>query len=243
MHTIRNPWWTALAAFLLASVLMPSAAQAARETRTPGDFQAIVSHGAFDLRVQQADRVSVELEAEEAMLAQIETVVETSDRGAVLHIRPKSGVRWPWRWGADTAPKVRVAMPRLTGVTLRGSGDLKLEPFTTPELALSVVGSGDVRFNKLATDRLSVAISGSGDVRGDGKSEQVKLSIAGSGDARLGGLVAQSVEVKIAGSGNAEVFADQQLNISIAGSGDVRHGGAATPNTSIAGGGRVRRSH
>lgn len=210
-------------------------AESIREPRSLGAFQTIVSSGSFDVRVRQADRTTVEIEGEPAAVAQIETTVEPSADGPVLHLRTKPGVRW----GARQPVRVHVGTPELRAVTLRGSGDLEIGALKTPELRLGLRGSGDARIRGLQTERLSASLAGSGDLEADGQATRVSVSMAGSGGARLRGLASRQVEVSIAGSGDAEVQADESLSVQIAGSGDVRYAGPARVSQSVLGSGRV----
>lgn len=239
MMPIRSTLLSALAGVLVALSLSPGAAYAAREQRNTGDFQAVVASGSFEVQIRQGERTQVELDGDEAVLAKIETVVESGDNGPVLQIRQKDKGGW---FSGNTGSKVvvRIVTPKLQSMALRGSGDLKLEAFSTPQLVVSVAGSGDASLTALSTERLTVSLAGSGDVRGDGRTKALKLSIAGSGDARLRGLLAETVDVGIAGAGDAEVHADKSLGVSIAGSGDVRYGGNPSLKTSIAGSGTVK---
>lgn len=225
-----------MATALLAGGLLATApAQAATESRATAPFQAIVSGGAFELQVRQADRVSVELEGDEAVLAQIETTVEDGD-GGTLQIRPRRGARL----SGFKAPVVRIGLPTLTAVTLQGAGDLKLDSFQTPQLRVAINGAGSAALKQLTSERVAFSIAGSGDIRADGRVPQVQLNIAGSGDGRLQGLVADRVSVSIAGAGSAQVRAEQALDVSIAGSGDVRYLGNPVVKRSILGSGQVQ---
>lgn len=239
MMPIRSSLLSALAGVLVVLSLSPAVAEAAREQRATGDFQGVVASGSFEVQIRQGDRTQVELDGDEATLAKIETVVEAGDSGPVLQIRQKDKSGW-FSGNGTSKLVVRIVTPRLQSVALRGSGDLKLESFATPQLSVSVAGSGDATLNALNTERLSVSLAGSGDVRGDGRTKTLKLSIAGSGDARLRGMLADTVDVGIAGAGDAEVHADKALSVSIAGSGDVRYSGNPTLKTSIAGSGSVK---
>jgi hypothetical protein len=220
---------------LVLGLCMPDTANAATERRTTPAFQSVVSSGPFDVQVRQAAQISLELEGDADVLAQIETVVEGGD-GGTLQIRPRRGVRLSW-------PKtvvVRIAMPQLQALALRGSGDLTVEAFQTPQLRVSIAGAGNVVIRALDTERLSLSISGSGDIRADGRARQTELNIAGSGNAKLRALAAEQVDVSIAGSGDAELRADKRLDVSIAGSGDVRYLGNPVVKRSVVGSGTVQ---
>ena len=236
MMQMRSTLLGALAALALMLGLAPYQVHAASEQRTPGDFQAVVAHGAFDVLLRQGEKTLVELDGDAEALSRVETVVESGADGPVLQIRQKGRGRASW---SGKGVVVRLVTPRLKAVAMNGSGDLKLDAFQTPGLRVSLAGSGDARLEGLQTQQLTVAIAGSGDVHGEGRATAIKLSIAGAGDARLRAMIAESVDVGIAGSGDAEVHAEKSLSVRIAGSGDVRYLGRPSLTSSVAGSGSV----
>ena len=85
---------------LLCLSLLPQAGQAASangsgrsatETRSVGDFQAVRLSGSMDLQVRQGTTASVQVTADDNLLALLETVVESSAHGPTLDIRWKKG--------------------------------------------------------------------------------------------------------------------------------------------------------
>ncbi len=205
----------------------------ATESRSVGEFNSIALGSSMNLVVSQGDKTSVQVQADDNLLPLVETVVD----GDRLQIRWKRGESVYSR----STVRVTVVTPRLTALSASGSGDIKLEAFTTPTLKLGISGSGNAVLAALTTDELGVSVSGSGDVRGAGKAGKLKVSIAGSGDVRLGEVKADDVTVSIAGSGDAAVHANKTLNVSIAGSGDVAYSGEASVKSSVAGSGSVKK--
>jgi hypothetical protein len=230
---------------LAVSVLLAPSAQASgaasgklsTEARTVPEFQAIAISGSIGLRVRQGPQPALQVQADEALLPALETVVEGKGKGATLQVRWKRGQSLFDRSGAQ----VTVVMPRLSAVSASGSGEIRIESFNTPELQLTLAGSGQARLEALAADELGIRISGSGDVSGSGKAARLNLGISGSGEADLARLRADSVTVSIAGSGNASVQAQETLDVSIAGSGDLTYSGNAVLKSSVAGSGSVNR--
>lgn len=230
-----------------AGALLPAQAQAQRlsgsgraatEKRQLPAFQGVALSGAMDLVVRQGPEQSVELQADDNLLPYLETEVGGSGAEAVLQVR--------WRRGVSVhgAGKVRVlvTLPVLTVLTSSGSGDLLVEPFETPRLAIRLSGSSDARLSQLTAGELQLSISGSGDVVGAGRATTLKIAIAGSGDVQLRDLRADDVAIDIAGSGDASVHADQSLRARIAGSGEVLYSGnAARVDAQVSGSGRVKK--
>lgn len=244
---------TLVGALALAPMFMPGLAQAANvqgsgnsatEMRTLDAFEAVALSGAMDLVVRQGAQQSVQVQADDNLLPMLETLVESGRNGNTLKVRWKREGGWGNSSNyIQTRSKVliTVVVPKLSAVAVAGSGDVRVETFTTPSLQLSLSGSGDARLDGLTTDELGVRVSGSGDVSGKGSAAKVKISIAGSGDVRLAEMRADDVTVSIAGSGDAAVNAQKALSVSIAGSGDVSYTGDAQVKSSVAGSGSVRR--
>ena len=203
------------------------------ESRAVADFSRIALRGSMTLVVNQGDKTSVTVRADDNLLPLLETVVD----GSRLEIG--------WKKGESVRHKnnvtVTVVTPRLTALAVAGSGDVELGAFSTPNLKLSLAGSGNAQLAGLKTGELGVSVSGSGDVRGNGQAGKLTISIAGSGGVRLNDMQSDEVKVRIAGSGDVAVHANKTLSVSIAGSGDVVYSGDATVSRSVAGSGSITK--
>lgn len=234
-----------LVCLALGQVLLPATVQAATtrgsgtsasESRSVGEFQAVTLHGSMDLVVRQGAQ-SVQVQADDNLLPLLETVVEPGSNGSTLVVRWKKG----HSLNSRSKVLVTVSTPRLSALASSGSGDIKLETFSSAALKLAMSGSGDVRFDQLTTEDLDITISGSSDVVGSGRATRLRIGIAGSGDVRLADLQADEVNIRIAGSGDAAVNAQKSLAVSIMGSGDVRYSGNPSLKTSVAGSGSIHK--
>jgi len=238
---------TALTALLAGALLAPPVAwaaervvgsgRAATEARPVGEFEAISLSGSIDIVVNQGPAASVSATADDNLLPLLETVIEPASSGPRLVVRWKSGTSLSTRSKAV----VQVTTPRLVALASAGSGDARIESFSTPTLKVALSGSGNAAMPGLKTENLQIAIAGSGDVKTDGQASRLKVSVAGSGDVLARELRSDEVTVSIAGSGDVSVHAAKKLAVSIAGSGDVVYTGEPELSRSVAGSGSVRR--
>lgn len=235
-----------MAPALLTVALLPQAAQAAThtgsgkaatETRNVAEFQSITLEGSMDLIVKQGNAQQLQVTADDNLLPLIITEVRGSGDGATLVVRFKKGESYHTR----SRMQVSVVMPKLNALTASGSGDMRVDAFSTPALQISLSGSGDARLEGLTTADLGIRISGSADVVGSGSATKLKISISGSGDVRLAQMKSDDVSVTIAGSGDATVNAEKTLDVNIAGSGDVTFSGNASMKSRVAGSGSVNK--
>lgn len=182
------------------------------EARTVPAFTTVSTSGAFDVVLTQGPVVSVELDGDDNILAEIETKVS----GTTLDIRPVREI------SPTKTVLVRITHPGVEGVAIRGSG--------------SIVASN------LDVPRFQADISGSGNVKLAGKVTSVSVDVSGSGSVFTLGLAAENVRIEISGAGSAEVMATKSLVARISGSGTIVYAGDPTDvNTSVSGSGSVRR--
>ena len=140
--------------------------------------------------------------------------------------------------------KVELVMPKLEGVEIHGSGDVRVQRSSAADtLELGIHGSGDLSFRGSARS-VTARIQGSGDMRlGGGKAEQLAVEIHGSGNVSAKELPTRSATVSINGSGDAELTATGgELAFEIRGSGDVTwYGEGQVRRSEIRGSGAISR--
>ncbi|WP_293369228.1 head GIN domain-containing protein [Nevskia sp.] len=158
-------------------------------------FTAIDLRDASDLDLHIGTDTSVIVEADGNLIERIVTEVE----GDTLIVRSKGG------YSMRKSPKLTVTLPRLTALTIHGSGDADLRG--------------------LDSESLNLSIHGSGDIEAEGRAAVLGVSIHGSGDAALAKLVARQVRASIHGSGDIDVEARESLDAEVNGSGDIVYGG------------------
>ena len=223
------------------------------ETRQVSNFSQVELSGIGDVSVTQGDTETLRIEAEDNLIPYITTEVH----GDTLEIGFKPDMPlniWP------TKPiKFYLTMKNVTGLLVRGSGNINAERLAADQLQLTVSGSGNVNINQLDVKALTNTISGSGDILVDQlKADTTTTMINGSGNCSLAGettgqstrisgsgdylafdLKSQSAAMHVTGSGDVQAWVTEALDASVAGSGDVKYYG--TPNVSqhIAGSGNV----
>ena len=104
-------------------------------------------------------------------------------------------------WHDDRSLKIVVTAPKVSKVNINGSGDVTLDGYSQPTLAISIAGSGDLD--------------------GRGTTERLTVDVAGSGDVDLRNLPARTAALTIAGSGDINADATDEAIIKVSGSGDV----------------------
>ena len=168
------------------------------QRRSVGAFSAIDVSGPYDVVVDAQGRPGLVLSGERARFDEVETVV----RGGTLFVRPVSRSSIHFSFGKQQAVTVRIGAPRLTSLSMAGSGDVVLE--------------------QADGERLTLEVSGPGDLKASGAVRELVVRASGSGDADLQHLRAGAVDLALSGPGDVHLAAiDRQLDARLSGSGDL----------------------
>lgn len=212
------------------------------EKRDVGGFNAVTLAFPGTLYLKQGSTTSVELTGDKELLEKIETEVE----GNRLIIRRKEMFKNWVNWSEDLGKlTARVTLPKLTGISVLGSGKAIGESkFRASSLDVKVSGSGSIDMEAEADDT-EADISGSGQIQLKGIFSSVDASVSGSGKIILNGAVQGTLSSGISGSGRVEASGTAKtLRSSISGSGKVAGFSLAVENcyARISGSGTVEIS-
>jgi putative autotransporter adhesin-like protein len=182
------------------------------QTRDVAAFTRIDNPGSVDLRVHAGAPQRVQVRAGEKVIDDVRTEV----RDGTLRVTfDHSGFG-----GGDVV--VEASVPRLTGITASGSGDIDADGIDAQALEVRSNGSADIELR--------------------GTAGRLAVDLDGSGDADLAGLAAREARVAVGGSGDADVRAAERLDVAVDGSGDVRYHGDPALTKQIDGSGDLKRA-
>jgi hypothetical protein len=205
-----------------------------------GNFQQIEVAGPYDVEVRTGGNPGVSAKGSEKLLER--TVVEVRGDKLLIHPEQHNGL-FHFGWSNHGKAHFTVTVPQLSGATIAGSGDIRVDKVQGQRFEGTVAGSGGIDVAAMDVQALKLSIAGSGGVKaGSGKAQSAEYEIAGSGDVDAGAIAAQQVKVSIAGSGGVKAHASGTADVSIMGSGDVDVSGGAKCSVSKAGSGNVRCS-
>ena len=194
-------------------------------------FTAIDLGTSANVLLTQGDRQSVEVNGQQNIIDRLKTQVSNGKWNIQMQ-------RGSYSYKEMT---IKITIPKLTGVSVSGSGDVRgSNRFTNvDDLKIRVGGSGNVVLDMEAND-INTAIMGSGNINLEGQASNFEVKVSGSGNVKAQNLTARNCKVQINGSGNAKVNVDGELNVLINGSGNVVYKGDAKVRSKINGSGDVR---
>ncbi len=240
----RIPWLLPLLAVALSGCdILEEAANAERvrgsgkvtqEQRNVSNFNEVTLAAVGELNIQQGDRESLSIEAEDNILPRIKTEVE----GGRLAIRTDRGVSL-----SPTVPiRYRLMVKELKALELSGSGKVHTGGIRSQDFTVRLPGSGEIRMDELSADSLVAEISGSGSIELPGKVSSQKVRISGSGDYSARDLQSRSADVTISGSGESTIWVEEDLSASISGSGNVEYYGNPRVSKHVSGSGGINHA-
>ena len=214
-------------------------------------FEEIAVVGPHHVVVSVGPAFSVRAEGPQQTLADTEVEVEDGQ----LRIHPVDDDRWEqrcgdrddrrdnrrWRCWDDYKPATfHVTLPAISGASLVGGGDMRIDRVEGEAFSASLAGSGELDVATLRVDDARFSIAGSGDLIARGSARRSRVSIAGSGNLQAREVTSGDASISIAGSGDVALTVQDDARVSIVGSGDVEIAGPARCSVSRFGGGRVR---
>jgi hypothetical protein len=203
------------------------------QERAIDGFKSISVDGDFDIEVYYDTLFSLLVEAESNLLPYIITEVRGGDH-LVIKTPPMFMVK-------NTKKKhLVIRMPKLTGVSVNGSGNIVCEYFKSEKCKININGSGNVVAN-LDAEFIDATINGSGDILLSGFSEYANYKVSGSGTIKAFDMFVNTCDANIIGSGDIFTFVNANLNVNISGSGNLKYLGNPLIREHISGSGSVKR--
>ena len=203
------------------------------QEREVTEFSSIQVDYPAQVIVQQGDRQSVLVEAEDNLLPALKTQVHSGvlevvyESSSRKHINPTEPV------------KIMIVVKDLNEMNLTSAVDLVIEGFQAEDLKLSLSGAGNARLTNVSLRNLSVSLSGAGSMSATGTADILALDIRGLGGFNGKQLHGQSANVALSGAGSATLWVDDQLDAQISGAGTVNYYGSANVSQHIYGLGNV----
>lgn len=209
-----------------------------KETRNVGDFNQVALSLPGNLYLTQGSKNEVIIEADEDVLAKIETEV----KGTALNI----GFEKWYNYRGMGQINVYITVKEINKIVLAGSGDIITKSaINSDQLGLVISGSGKILIDDLTAKEVKAVISGSGDIKIEGKSKanELRATVTGSGDLDSNSLEFGDANLIITGSGTIRAFVTNQLDANITGSGKIYYKGNAVVDANITGSGKIKNEN
>ncbi len=234
-----------LVLFGIAMLTVTLSACAARIVRGSGDvvsevrdvsgFDEVDVCCGMELILSQGDAESLEIEAEDNILEEIETrVVGDELRIGFRDQYPETAYR-------PTRPiRIYLTTPEIRGVEISGGGELDAFEIETDRFDLHLSGGSDAEIDSLIAERFDLHISGGGDAVVSGQVDEQNLDLSGGSSYAGDDLESNATDVNVSGGGDVEVWTTETLDVNASGGSQVAYYGSPTVDSNTSGGSNVR---
>jgi hypothetical protein len=216
---------------------VPGSGNVLTETRDAGAFEAIsIEYPGAEIIVQQRDKETVEIQADDNLLPQLSTEVLSG----TLTIKNME-TDWKAMVNPSKPVKINITVRDLTEITLSAPvGDLKVNDLQAGTLKLVVSGGAQVRLNEIQVDLLDSVLSGAGDIQASGTADELKVVLSGLGSFNAADLQSNKADIELSGMGDATVRVEKDLAATITGAGSIRYFGHPHVEQNVNGAGSVK---
>ncbi len=202
------------------------------ENRTVAGFNAVEMSGIGTLIIEQGDKESLEITAEENLMRHIKSDVSGSrlqiSGEDFVNLRPTQDIIY------------RLKVKNLRQIETSGLGNVEMKNLETDDLEVEISGNGRVSLEKLQATSLLLEISGLGDVTINGEVKSQQIEISGAGNYNSPNLASETARVDISGNGTAILWVTNQLDLDLSGAGTIHYYGSPLINSDISGSGTVK---
>jgi hypothetical protein len=207
------------------------------ETRELESFNTVDLSYPADVVIVQGKSESIEFEADDNLLPQLEAqvsgstlVITNNESSQSKRVRPSQPV------------KITITVKELREVEFSTAGKLRIEGLQGESLVIDLNGAGDVDLVGVKVDTLDCNLDGAGNITANGTAKQLNVEIDGFGNFNGKDLKSDSADVTINGAGNITLRVEQTLEASVNGAGSVNYYGSPNVDKNVNGAGSVKQA-
>jgi len=184
-----------------------------RDIRTT--FTGIRVSSGIDIILAQGNNQSVRVEADENIIENIVTKVESG----VLKVYFDRSINFTGN------RKVYVTMKDIEQLSTSSAGDIIGNGLLRCDnLSLKATSAGDIKL-ELKAERIEVNISSSGDIDLMGECDIMEANLSSAGDLNATDLKTREVDITVNSAGDATIYVTEKLEARASSAGDIRYQG------------------
>ncbi len=211
--------------------LLQGSGKLVRESRAVSDFSAVEICCGMQLILTQGEPATVELEGDDNILPEIETLV-SGDR-LIVQFRQRISL-----WTSMRTPiQVYVTMPTISAVEVSGGGAMTAGTIQSDTFQLTLSGGSHADVDELQVTELRADLSGGAHATIVGGTVTTQLVDASGGSHYLAAdLQSEQANLDISGGSEARIWARESLVVDASGGSDVAYYGRPDVDQDISGG-------
>jgi len=210
------------------------------EKRSIEGFNSISFYAYGDVVIKQGDFEEVRIEADEAILERIETVVQ--DGTLIIRLRTDwlETMGHILMTGLSGIPiHYRLQVVDLKALKVMGAASVEVPALRVDTFKLVLGGAGSIDIDNLQGAEFNVQLKGTGSITTAGNVLDQKVTLAGAGTYDGRHLITERSKVELKGAGSVNVRAEDELKVELKGLGSVVYFGDPHLRKSVSGLGEI----
>ncbi len=204
------------------------------EKKQVENFTGLSAGSAFEVEVKIGSPVSVEIEADDNLIKDVEVKVVNN----TLRIYAKNGMSI-----SNPNFKAFITVPALDNIESSGAANITVldELKNSDKIRLHSSGAATITA-KVDAPKVDVETSGAGNIKVSGKTKDINAHASGGANIYADELLSENADAHASGAGNVHVSASVKLKAHASGAGNVFYkGGAANVQVDESGAGNVKK--
>ncbi|GHM98758.1 hypothetical protein WSM22_02480 [Cytophagales bacterium WSM2-2] len=187
------------------------------------DFDRLDIAGVFNLEIRQGDNYSVEIEGaeNERRKYKVDLVGNTLE----INYNSRNKTFWMKDMDNDELTKIKITMPHLTKMKVKGAGKLRIQGFNEDDVDISLLGAMTCEA-KLYAHNLQLELSGPMVFELDGYGDFLEAEVNKVAQLKASGFQVRHAVVNARELGRARVNASEKLEIETDVTGSVKYQGS-----------------
>jgi hypothetical protein len=216
---------------------VPGSGNVQTETRDTGVFEAVsIEYPGAEITVQQGDKETVEIEADDNLLPQLSTEV-VSGRLTIKNMETD----WKSIVNPSETVKINITVKDVNEVEISAPvGTLELNELQADRLKLVLSGGAQIKINGIQVNLLDTDLSGAGDIQASGAANEINLLLSGLGNFNAADLSSNKATVELSGMGSATVRVEENLTATLTGAGSIQYYGQPHVEQNVTGAGSIK---
>jgi hypothetical protein len=174
------------------------------------DYNELEITGLFDITITQGHEHSLELIGSESEKRKY----KINQHGQTLVIEYNNNKSFDWKDNPLNLDKIRIkiTMPELESLELKGAGDVTLRDFTSDRLDIEAMGALDIK-GQLNVQDLTIQLDGASKLELRGTGSNLDATVQGASQLRAYDFTTENVIVEANGVSSAKVYATNRIEL------------------------------
>jgi phage shock protein PspC (stress-responsive transcriptional regulator) len=186
------------------------------------DFNAVDLRGLFDVRIERGDQFAVEFNGPEDIKRHYRVAVDGET--LVVEYDDKREFFWKRNFSRDPKLELKIIMPSLRELDVKGAGELKMRGFTEDEMDIDLMGAvvGEIQMD---VRNLNINMTGATFLELNGSGDFMEADVTGASGLKAYGYEVERGVIEAHGASSAKVFVTERLEIKKGIASSVSHRG------------------